>query len=140
MGSDLTFGNDLFLWGYDRSHTDVWQLHDGGNDGSRFWWDLFQNSQFRCYLSRRWYELIQPGQPLNLTSINTYIDQTVALISEAVARDYTLRGITESHSQRIADLKSWLAVRIPWITANLRSLFRLQQHYRASARDLQDHV
>ena len=119
--SDLTFGNDLALWGLDRSHTDVWQLHDGGNDGSRFWWDLFQNSQFRCYLSRRWNELIQPGQPLNLASINTFIDQTVDLISEAVARDYTLWGLTGNHSQRIADLKSWLAVRIPWITANLGS-------------------
>jgi hypothetical protein len=119
--SDLTFGNDLALWGFDRSHTDVWQLHDGGNDGSRFWWDLFLNSYFRCYLSKAWNELTSPGQPLNLTSVITYIDQTVALISEAVARDYALWGITGSHSQRIASLKSWLAVRIPWITANLGS-------------------
>lgn len=119
--SDLTFGNDLALWGFDRSHTDVWQFHDYGNDGSRFWNDLFQNSTFRCYLSKRWNELIQPGQPLNLSSLNTYIDQSVALISEAVARDYTLWGITGSHSQRIAYLKSWLAIRIPWITANIGS-------------------
>jgi hypothetical protein len=119
--SDLTFGNDLFIWGYDRSHTDVWQLHDYGNDGSKFWWDLFQNSQFRCYLSRRWNELIQPGQPLNLTSLDTFIDQTVALISEAVARDYVKWSTTGNYTQGIADLKTWLSERITWITSNIGS-------------------
>jgi hypothetical protein len=119
--SDLTFGNDLALWGYDRSHTDVWQFADGGNDGSRFWRDLFLNNYFRCYLSKEWNKLIEPGQPLNLSTLNAYIDQTVSMISEAVARDYAQWGITGSFSQRIARLKSWLAVRIPWITDNLGS-------------------
>ncbi len=32
---DLTYGNDLFFWGYDRSKTNVWQFSDGENDGSK---------------------------------------------------------------------------------------------------------
>ncbi|MCI0523450.1 MAG: CotH kinase family protein, partial [Bacteroidales bacterium] len=62
---DLTYGNDLFMWNLDRSKTNVWQFQYGGNDGSRFWRDLFYNAQFRCYLARRWNELTAPGQPLN---------------------------------------------------------------------------
>jgi|WetSurMetagenome_2_1015567.scaffolds.fasta_scaffold00047_60 hypothetical protein len=119
--SDLTFGNDLFLWGYDRSHTNVWQLHDGGNDGSKFWYDLFQNSQFRCYLSKRWNSVTQPGQPLNLTNLENFVDQTVSTISEAITRDYARWGIANNHSQRIANLKAWTAERITWMTTNLGS-------------------
>jgi hypothetical protein len=119
--NDLTYGNDLFFWGFDRSHTDIWQFSNGDNEGSRFWRDLFNNSQFRCYLSKRWNELIQPGQPLNLSSLETFIDQTVATISEAVVRENALWGNVGDHAQRIADIKTWLSTRIAWITANLGS-------------------
>ncbi|MCU0456033.1 MAG: CotH kinase family protein [Bacteroidales bacterium] len=119
--SDLTFGNDLYLWGYDRSKTNVWQLHDGGNDGSKFWWDLFQNAVFRCYLSRRWNELAQPGQPLDPAVLEAFIDQTASLISEAAGRDYAKWNIGGSFTQRIAFLKSWLTARISWINANIGS-------------------
>jgi hypothetical protein len=119
--SDLTFGNDLFIWGYDRSKTNVWQFADGGNDGSRFWRDLYLDSQFRCYLSKRWNELIQPGQPLNLASLDAFIDQTVALINEAVTRDYAIWGTTDDYAQGISDLKTWLSARITWITSNIGS-------------------
>lgn len=119
--NDLTFGNDLFFWGFDRSKTDIWQLSNGENDGSRFWYDLFNNPTFRCYLSKRWNELIQPGQPLNPASINTFIDQTVLKISEGVGREYALRGNINDHLQRIAEIKSFIQDRITWITANLGS-------------------
>jgi hypothetical protein len=119
--NDLTYGNDLFFWGFDRSHTDIWQFSNGDNEGSRFWRDMFNNSQFRCYLSKRWNELIQPGQPLNLSSLGTFIDQTVATISEAVVRENALWGNVGDHAQRIADIKTWLSARIAWITTNLGS-------------------
>ncbi|MCX6329787.1 MAG: CotH kinase family protein [Bacteroidia bacterium] len=119
--NDLTYGNDLFFWGFDRSHTDIWQFSNGDNEGSRFWRDLFNNSQFRCYLSKRWNELIQPGQPLNLSSLETFIDQTVATISEAVVRENALWGNVGDHAQRIAEIKTWLSARISWITTNLGS-------------------
>jgi len=119
--NDLTYGNDLFFWGFDRSKADIWQLSNGDNEGSRFWWDLFNNAMFQCYLSRRWNELTQPGLPLNLSSVETFIDQTVAAISEAVVRENTLWGTVENHETQIANIKSWLNSRIAWMTANLGS-------------------
>ena len=40
---NLTYGNDLFFWGYDRSFTYGWQFDDGGNTGAKFWKDLFDD-------------------------------------------------------------------------------------------------
>jgi hypothetical protein len=119
--NDLTYGNDLFFWGFDRSHTNIWQLSEGGNDGSRFWKDLFNNSQFRCYTAKRWNELIQPGHPLNQSSLETFIDQTVALISEALVRENALWHNVGDHQKRIAKLKSFIGARITWMTTNLGS-------------------
>ena len=118
---DLTYGNDLYIWGFDRSKTNIWQFSNGDNEGSRFWFDLFNNVSFRCYLSKRWNELTQPGQPLNLSSMETYIDQTVAAISEAVVREDTLWATVGNHPQRITEIKSFLNARIAWMTANLGS-------------------
>ena len=84
---NLTFGYDLSIWGYDRSKTNNWQFSNGDNEGPKFWRDLFNNPEFRCCLSRRWNQLIQPGQPLNYSSIEAFIDKTVALISEAAVRE-----------------------------------------------------
>lgn len=123
---NLTFGNDLFLWGFDRSHYDVWQFANGGNDGAKFWTDLFNNPTYKCYLAKRWNELIQPGQPLNYDSLVQYIDQTVAYISEAKAREeqkWTSDVYPPVHFSptEISDLKVWLSNRISWISNNLGS-------------------
>jgi hypothetical protein len=118
---DLTYGNDLFLWGYDRSKTDIWQFSNGENDGPRYWKDLFDNSRFRCYLARRWNQLTRPGQPLSYQSIETVIDQVVADISEAVVRENTKWGTIGNHAVRITSLKSFLQQRINWITNNIGS-------------------
>jgi len=117
--NDLTFGNDLFFWGLDRSKTNVWQFWNGDNEGARFWRDLFSNDDFRCALARRWNYLIQPGQPLNPVSLGTFIDQTASYISEAVARDNAVWGNTGDHQQRVQQIKNFLNDRIPWITNNL---------------------
>jgi hypothetical protein len=117
--NDLTFGNDLLIWGYDRSKTDIWQLSNAENDGSRFWKDLFDNPTFKCYLSKRWNELTQPGQPLDLLSIESFIDQTVNVIAEAAERNNTLWQINGTLQDRIADIKSFLKLRIGWMTENL---------------------
>jgi hypothetical protein len=117
--NDLTYGNDLFIWGFDRSKTDVWQFTNGDNTGSEFWRNLFANDLFRCYLSKRWNELIQPGQPLNITSIESFIDQTVAYISEAVGRNNNRWAISTNIPERIGVIRDFLAERIPWMTENL---------------------
>jgi hypothetical protein len=118
---DLSYGNDLFQWYLDRSKPDIWFFQDYQNDGSRFWRDLFYNTQFRCYLSRRFHELIQPGEPLNKSDLDSFIDQTVALISEAVARDYTRWGKTGTHAQRITGIKNFITARLNWMSANIGS-------------------
>jgi hypothetical protein len=118
---DLTFGNDLFFLGpeYDRSLPTGWRFQDYQNDGSTFWRNLFLNSEFNCYLSKRWNELIQSNQPLNLLSLEAFIDLTDSAISESVARDYTRWDINKDHQQLINDIKSFLNSRIGWMTANI---------------------
>jgi hypothetical protein len=119
--NDLTYGNDLFLWGFDRSKWNFWQFHNGENDGSRFWWDLYNTSLFKCLMSKRWNELIPSDQPLNLVSIDNLIDQTSLNISEAVTRDYLRWGINNNFSFEVSRMKTWLASRITWMTSNLGS-------------------
>jgi hypothetical protein len=119
---DLSFGNDLFFWGFDRSKTNLWYFEDPYyNNGSRFWYDLFYNSTYKCYLTRRWNEIIQPGQPMHPDSINAFIDKTVTLISEAAARDYERWDKIGSHAQRITNIKNFINARMAWMTHNLGS-------------------
>jgi hypothetical protein len=116
---DLTYGNDLFLWGYDRSKTDVWQFSNGDNDGPRYWTDLFDNPKFKCYIAKRWYGLTQPGQPFNIASVEAGIDQIVSVISEAALRENAKWGTIGILADQIASLKRFLELRIIWITNNI---------------------
>lgn len=119
--NDLTFGNDLFFWGYNRSKTDLWQLSNGDNEGARFWRDLFNNATYECYLAKRWNELKQPGQPLNIDTIKTFIDRTASTINEAAIRNNIRWQLVVDFTYEIASVKSWLETRMTWITANLGS-------------------
>jgi hypothetical protein len=118
---NLTYGNDLFEFGFDRSKPDVWQFYNGSNEGPRYIRDLFNNQAFRCYLSRRWNELTQPGMPLHPLRLEQYIDSTVALISEAAARENARWGTVVNHAFAVNTLKNWLDLRIPWMTVKLGS-------------------
>ena len=116
---NLTFGNDLFQWGYDRSHTDIWQFYDQGNMGPKFWKDLFDDPVFNCYLTKRWQELTAPGMPLNSTEIFSLIDATQTLISEAVARQEIVSGTTGDFNENIIEMKEFISERIQWISNQL---------------------
>lgn len=118
---NLTYGNDLFNFGLDRSQPDVWQFSNYNSEGPKYYKDLFNNAQFKCYLSRRWNELTQPTQPFNLLSLNSFIDTTVALISEAEVREDARWGTIGNHQEAISSLKAWLDLRIPWMTSHLGS-------------------
>ncbi|MBA4321625.1 MAG: secretion system protein Por [Odoribacter sp.] len=118
---NLTYGNDLFMWGFDRSKTNTWQFSNGDNEGPRFWKDLYNNPAFRCCLSARWNQLIQPGQPLNFSSLETFIDQTVATISEAAVRENTRWETVRNHAYEIIKIKAFLQQRITWMTNNIGS-------------------
>jgi hypothetical protein len=116
---DLTFGNDLFFWDLDRSKTDTWQFANGDNMGPEFWQRLFYNPVFKCYMSKRWNELIKPGHPLNSDVIDKFIDRADSLISEAVLRENMRWGTSPDHENELARLKQFIKDRTAWMTANL---------------------
>lgn len=116
---NLSFGNDLFLAGYDRSQPDVWQFDNGGNVGAKYWKDLFNNTVFKCYLSKRWHEVTQINQPMNLNTLYTLIDNTVAYISQAEVRENQKWGTIPDFTGEIAFIKTWLNQRITWMTNNI---------------------
>lgn len=116
---NLTYGNDLFSWGFDRSHTYVWQFDDGDNMGAKFWRDLYEDPTFKCYLSKRWLELTAPGQPLHPSEINTLIDQVHDNTKEAVARNYARWGISDDYEQHLVAMKRWIYDRVSWMTIQM---------------------
>tara|TARA_Y200000002_G_scaffold192069_1_gene158507 strand:- start:880 stop:3507 length:2628 start_codon:yes stop_codon:yes gene_type:complete len=115
---NLTFGNDLFEWGFDRSKYNIWQFLDG-NRGARFWTDLFYDPDFSCYLTKRWLELTATDQVLNENKINDLIDETVVNIFDAVNRQEQVWNIDIDFDGRIANLKTFISQRIQWITDQL---------------------
>ncbi len=119
---NLTYGNDLFLWGYDRSFTFGWQFDDGGNMGAKFWKDLFDDPVYNCYLSKRWQELTDFGMPLNAAKVIDFIDETVLDISEAAARQESLWGTTGVFEEQISELKSFIMDRNSWLASQLTSM------------------
>ena len=118
---NLTLGNDLFQWGFDRSKTNTWQFSNGDNEGSKFWRDLFNNPKFKCYLAKRFHELTQAGKPMNTTFLNTFIDNTITLISEAMVRENQLWNTIPNNALEIANLKIFISNRISWMTTQLGS-------------------
>jgi hypothetical protein len=115
---NLTYGNDLFQWGFDRSHIDVWQF-EYSNTGAGFWGALFANPTFKCYLSRRFDEVTKTGQPLSYDYVTRLIDDIDVLISEAVVRDNERWNTIDDFSGEAANIKRWLDQRITWMRNNL---------------------
>jgi hypothetical protein len=118
---NLTLGNDLTLWGFDRSKYDTWQFANGDNTGARFWKELFDDAVYRCYLSKRFNELIQPGMPLNQNMISSFIDSTALLINEAVARENQRWSTVNNFTGELAKIKDFIGKRINWMVSNLGS-------------------
>jgi hypothetical protein len=118
---DLTYGNDLFHWGLDRSHTDVWQFDNWDNTGSKFWKDLYNNTQFKCYLTKRWKELSAANGPLNYSVIVDKMDQLSSLIYEAAAREHKRWGTVPNQNGEIAKMKEWLQARFNWMNTKLNN-------------------
>jgi len=116
---NLTWGNDLFQYGLDRSKYYTWQFLNGDNEGSKFWRDLFDNTIFKCYLSKRFNQLIQANQPLNTAVLNTFIDNTITLISEAMVRENQKWNTIPNYALEIANLTTFIINRTIWMTNNL---------------------
>ncbi len=118
---NLTFGNDLFQYGVDRSKYNVWQLNYGNITGSKFWRDLFNDTTFKCYMAKRWIELTAPNMPLNYSTISNQIDQYVNLLAESKNREQLRWGTVGSHTTNVAAMKTWIQNRITWINNNIGS-------------------
>ena len=116
---NLTWGNDLFQYGLDRSKYYTWQFLNGDNEGSKFWRDLFNNAIFKCYLSKRFNQLTQAGQPLNTTVLNTFINNTITLINEAMVRENQKWNTIPNNPLEIANLKTFIIDRTNWMKNNL---------------------
>jgi spore coat protein CotH len=115
---NLSIGLDVFG---DRSHTDVWQFGNDDNEGPKFWTDLFNNTEFKCYFARRWNEVTATGQPLNYDSLTNFIDETYALINEAGTREQERWGTVPNLQGELDFMKSWIAERLTWVSANAGS-------------------
>ena len=115
---NLTYGHDEFGA---RSRYDVWQFNNSDNNGPKFWKDLFDTEMFRCYLSRRWNELIQPGQPLNYDVVCARLDEFDEWILEGVGRDNQRWHKMNQHASELQSMKTWINQRINWMTANIGS-------------------
>ena len=123
---NLSYGNDLFVFDFDRSFYDLWQF-EFGNSGAKFWKDLFSNDTFNCYLAKRWFELTTTNQPLNYSTITSLIDEFVNLLSESQVRELQRWPPQEGwptvadQTDNIAAMKNWIQNRIDWIDSNIGS-------------------
>ena len=120
--NNLTFVYDLAIWNFDRSKYNTWQFWNGDNEGAKFWRDLFNNTEFRCCLARRWTQLIQPGQPLNQTIVDNLIYKTVVLISEAAVRENLKWSTIPDLPSEIVKIKDFVQKRIEWMNTNIVTL------------------
>ena len=115
---NLAFGYDAFG---NRSKYNVWQFNNEDNTGPKFWKDLFDTNLFRCYFAKRWFELTEPGQPLNYDFVCNRIDEIDALIAEAISRDNQRWNQMQQHAQYVSDMKNWLQQRTNWLNQNIGS-------------------
>jgi hypothetical protein len=116
---NLAFGYDAFG---NRSKYNVWQFNNEDNNGPKFWKDLFDTALFRCYMAKRWFELTEPGQPLNYDFVCNRIDEIDALIAEAIPRDNQRWNQMQQHAQYVTDMKNWLQQRTNWLNQNIGSV------------------
>jgi len=126
---DLTYGNDLYFWGLDRSHTDVWQFDNFDNTGSKFWRDLYFDATFKCYLTKRWKELTAANKPLNYSTLSNKIDLIEKQISEAAIREQNKWGIAANFKYEITQIKNWLLTRITWLNNSLNNFGACESPY-----------
>lgn len=115
---NLTYGHDEFG---SRSRYDVWQFDNDDNIGPKFWKDLFDTDEFRCYFAKRWFEVTAEGNPLSYNEISNRMDEIDVLITEAVGRDNQRWHKMQQHTSEIQAMKTWIQQRINWLNHNIGS-------------------
>lgn len=115
---NLTYGHDEFG---NRSRYDVWQFDNDDNNGPKFWKDLFNTGEFRCYFAKRWFEVTAEGMPLNYNEISARMDELDLLLAEAIVRDNQRWGQMYQHAYEVQAMKTWIQQRINWLNNNIMS-------------------
>lgn len=115
---NLAYGYDAFG---NRSGYNVWQFDNNDNLGPKFWKDLFDTDQFRCYMAKRWFELTESGMPFDYDRIVSRIDEIDAWIAEALARDNQRWNQMPQHVQYVNNMKNWIQQRINWLNEHIGS-------------------
>ena len=115
---NLAYGHDEFG---NRSLYYVWQFDNNDNTGPKFWKDLFDTDEFRCYLAKRWFEVTAEGMPLNYNAICDRMDEIDELILEAVGRDNQRWHKMQQHTSQVQSMKTWIQQRINWLNQNIGS-------------------
>ena len=103
------------------SHVDQWQFNNGNRIGPPFWSYLFDNGDFKCYLSKRWNEVKATGKPLNKDVLITYMDNALTYISEAIPREQQRWGTLNDHDVDVSRIRTFIVDRTTWITNNIGS-------------------
>jgi hypothetical protein len=103
------------------SHVDKWQFNNGNRIGPPFWSYLFDNGDFKCYLSKRWNEVKATGKPLNKDVLITYMDNALTYISEAIPREQQRWGTLNDHDVDVNRIRTFIVDRTTWITNNIGS-------------------
>ena len=115
---NLAYGHDEFG---NRSRYDVWQFDNDDNVGPKFWKDLFDTDEFRCYLAKRWFEITRPGMPFNYNVICDRLDEIDEWITEGVGRDNQRWHKMQQHTSEVQSMKNWIQQRINWLNQNIGS-------------------
>ena len=95
--------------------------------GAKFWKDLFQENTFKCYLSKRWFELTAETEALNYTTISTLIDELEEMLNESQVRELQRWPPQEGwptvadQEENIIAMKDWILNRINWMNSNIGS-------------------
>ena len=115
---NLAYGHDEFG---DRSRYDVWQFDNHDNTGPKFWINLFNTDEFRCYLAKRWFEVTSDGNVLDYNRLCDRMDEIDSWISEAVVRDNQRWHQMNSHASELQSMKTWIQQRINWLNQHIGS-------------------
>lgn len=124
---DLAFGNANYL---EAQNTWGWNyLVPADGWGNPAWWNkLLNDADFKNKLKCRWLEL--RGTVLSNNSINSFLEQTVALVGDAAKRNFTkwpIQGtyvwpnpfVGNTYTEDVNYMKDWMLRRLTWIDSYL---------------------
>lgn len=113
---NYAYGNDDYGG---RSRYDVWQFDNKDNNGSPFWYQLFNSPYFHRRMAERWYQLSSGLGPLSYHSILRIIDSIATHIEPAIERESLRWGKVYDYEEHLQELRTWLLKRHQWMNIQL---------------------